>query len=458
MTSASFMRAIVARAPRFTTCESSRRGDHAGLDDARVDPAAVERASFRRHHPARRVQPNRSVNLAQPLWSPRRPVRERQIEIDIPLIAGEHPIVPGHAVRCGSWRARHRARLRCGGPSGCDDSVLAGNTTAVHIPAMSRWLIALVAAGCGSAPSPGTGDDAGPPDDDAAAPPDAATCGLRGGARGLSDREVTIDGLARTYHVYLPATAEPDRALPLVIVHHGYTMSGALMEQITEYTALADSEGIALAFPDGQGGPNSLGAPWNVGTGICPSTAGPPPNAPGDDFALLDHIEADIAEDQCIDREHIFVTGFSMGGYFSHQAGCMRDDIRAVAPHSGGTHDLASCSEARKPIIIFHGTADAVIPAGCADPHALAVVNVTPSADAWAQHNGCTTTTTPRAVQNGTCYHYEGCPAGGQVELCTFAGMGHCWAGGAASAGIYSCPNNEKATQLEWQFFKQYAW
>jgi poly(3-hydroxybutyrate) depolymerase len=147
-----------------------------------------------------------------------------------------------------------------------------------------------------------------------------------------------------------------------------------------------------------------------------------------------------------------------MGGYFSHHAGCNRSDIRAVAPHSGGTHDLADCPESKKPIIIFHGSADPVIPAGCDDPNATGVIGAMPSADAWAAHNGCATTTTQTSVENGTCYVYDGCPAGGQVELCTFAGMGHCWAGGDPSAGIYSCPNNASATTLEWQFFQQYAW
>jgi polyhydroxybutyrate depolymerase len=290
------------------------------------------------------------------------------------------------------------------------------------------------------------------------APPDAPTCGVGGGARGLSQREVTIDGLRRTYLVYLPAGVDPSTPLPMVMVFHGFTMSGQLMVDITEYTALADAEHIALAFPDGQGGPSSTGAPWNVGSGLCPSFLGAPPSASGDDFALLDSMKADVALDQCLDRDHLFVTGFSMGGYFSHQVGCMRSDIRAVAPHSGGTHPLDQCITGPKPIIIFHGLADSVIPAGCDDPGSLGVVGVTPSATAWAAKNGCSTTTTTRTVQGGTCLHYEGCPVGGQVELCTFPGMGHCWAGGAASAGIYACPTVASATTLEWEFFKQYAW
>jgi len=338
-----------------------------------------------------------------------------------------------------------------------DEIVLAGGSSPGHIRAVFRSAaLACVLAACGSptAPAADDGDDAPA---DSIVPPDAGACGLRGGQRGYTTRTATVAGLDRSYHVYLPASASPDTPLPLVIVFHGYTMSGDKMHDITDYTAIADAEGVALAFPDGQGGPDTLGAPWNVGAGVCPSFAGSPPVATGDDFAFLDHIKADIAEDQCLDLEHVYATGFSMGGYFSHHIGCMRSDFRAVAPHSGGTHDLDSCSNARRPIIIFHGAADPLIPAGCNDPGAVPVLGVTPAADAWATRNGCSLTTTSRAVTGGTCFHYEGCPADGQVELCTFDAMGHCWAGGNAGAGIYSCPGKASATQLEWEFFKQYA-
>lgn len=312
-------------------------------------------------------------------------------------------------------------------------------------------------AACGSTPGTPAVQDADVTADGATTSPDAPACGVRAGMRGKTARTVTAAGLDRTYHVYLP-DGDPQTPMPLVFVHHGYTMSGQLMFDITGFAQLADTEKLAIAFPDGQGGPLSSGAPWNVGSGLCPSTVGAPPSATGDDFAMLDAIEADVALDQCLDRDHIFVTGFSMGGYFSHHAGCMRSGVRGVAPHSGGTHDLSSCVAGPTPILIMHGTGDTLIPAGCADPAALPVVGVTPSADAWAAHNGCAPTTTSRAVQGGTCVHYEGCPTGGQVELCTFTAMGHCWAGGAASAGIYACPLYESATDLAWQFWKTYAW
>jgi polyhydroxybutyrate depolymerase len=152
----------------------------------------------------------------------------------------------------------------------------------------------------------------------------------------------------------------------------------------------------------------------------------------------------------------VFVTGFSMGGYFSHHAGCMRPDIRAVAPHSGGTHALDDCTSGHKPIIMFHGTSDPVVPDGCDDPDGSPVDGVTPAATAWAAKNGCGTTRTTVAVKNGSCAYYDGCPADGQVAICTFNNMGHCWAGGSLS--FYACPDYESATNLEWDFFKKHAW
>ncbi|MDB4961103.1 MAG: hypothetical protein JWP01_1102 [Myxococcales bacterium] len=314
---------------------------------------------------------------------------------------------------------------------------------------MAVALVGVIAAGCGSdAGSPGIYDasiDVAPVID---GPPDARTCGLRAGPRGKTLRTIDAGGLTRTYIVYLPA-GDPGTPMPLVFVHHGYSMSGQAMFDVTQYAALADDEKIALVFPDGQGGPNAAAAPWNVGTGVCSSTVGVPPNATGDDFAMLDAIKADLAEDQCLDADHVYVTGFSMGGYFSHHAACMRPDIRAVAPHSGGAHDLSACPNVKKPIIMFHGRADGLVPATCSDPSA---------ATAWAEHNGCATTTTSRTVLGGTCERYDGCPVGGQVEVCTFTGMGHCWAGGAITGGVYSCPAYANATQLAWQFFKTDAW
>src|ERR1041385_8850872 len=122
---------------------------------------------------------------------------------------------------------------------------------------VKRYCLVLVAA-CGSSPGPaaaldGAADTPGLAD----ATPDAAACGLRTGLRGKTSRMLHVANLARTYIVYLPTAVDPTTPIPLVYVHHGYTMSGDAMFSATGYPALADSEHIALVFPDGQSGPNS---------------------------------------------------------------------------------------------------------------------------------------------------------------------------------------------------------
>jgi len=283
---------------------------------------------------------------------------------------------------------------------------------------------------------------------------------------------VTVGGATRTYIVYLPTSVGASSPAPLVFVFHGATMTAGEMYDLTQYSAIADSDGIALAFMDGQS-TNESGAttldPWNVsdnGAAVCGAGALANNGTASVDFAFIDAVKADIAQDQCLDASHQFGTGFSMGGYFSHHIGCDRTDFRAVGPHSGGTiASLSSCATGHVPVIIFHGTSDGLIADGCDDPNGAAQAGFPPTATLWAQKNGCGTTYTT-VTENGAgggagqCYVYSGCPADGQVELCTFTGMSHCWAGGstAGSGSAYACSTYASATQLEWAFFKKYAW
>ncbi|MEO6775710.1 MAG: hypothetical protein ABI467_22310, partial [Kofleriaceae bacterium] len=78
---------------------------------------------------------------------------------------------------------------------------------------IAMWIVVLAA--CGSAPKAGddtTTSDATPASDGAVtsdAPPMAATCGLRTGMRGKTNRTITVGTLSRTFIVYLPAGVSP---------------------------------------------------------------------------------------------------------------------------------------------------------------------------------------------------------------------------------------------------------
>jgi polyhydroxybutyrate depolymerase len=277
--------------------------------------------------------------------------------------------------------------------------------------------------------------------------------GKPGMLRGKSNQMLMAGGIARTFIYYAPMNLDANKAAPIVIVPHGFTMSGQQMYDITQYAALADKEGFVALFPDGAGAPG----PWNVGQGVC--GAGAAVMASTDDQAFITAMIDFVDKDQCVDKPHIFMSGFSMGGYFSNENGCQRADIRAIGPHSGGTHDLAACPQMKKPVIVFHFESDSLITYDCG----------TQTRDRWVARNGCTMAGPDVVdVMGGKCEYYKGCPADAQVALCTFqeppAGgeliVGHGWAGGAKNGegASFAIAGTASATELGWAFFKKYAW
>jgi polyhydroxybutyrate depolymerase len=282
----------------------------------------------------------------------------------------------------------------------------------------------------------GTGGSAGPPSSS------AEPCTGKSGAPGDSTRMVMNGTLNRRFIVHIPASADPNQPLPVLFVHHGFTMTGQIMKDITGFDAIADSERFIAVYPDG-----GSAAPWNVGTGIC--GVGGLVAGVEDDFAFVRKMLESIEADQCVDHGRVFTTGFSMGGYFSNHMGCQNGKslVRAVAPHSGGTYP-GTCPGAPLPVMIVHGTADGLITPNCG----------TGARDLWVQRNGCSTEFDMRPVMGGRCEWYKNCPAGGQVVYCAFEGMAHGWAGAPTTGanGFYGGGMQfQSASRLIWDFFKE---
>ncbi|MBN1653805.1 MAG: DUF4215 domain-containing protein [Deltaproteobacteria bacterium] len=261
-------------------------------------------------------------------------------------------------------------------------------------------------------------------------------CGAGGPlAPGTYERTVADD---RVFQLYVPKKLNTSRKVPLVFVHHGFTMSGEMMMRLTSWTQIADEEGIVVAFPDGGGA-----APWNVGEGTLCGAGAAVNNSRQDDFAFVENMIDNIDRNICIDRTKVFTAGFSMGGYFTHNVACHRPDlVRAVAPHSGGMEIEVRCVEPR-PIIILHGDADPLISYECAEQ----------ARDQWVAFNGCSNEVDTTEVKRGSCERHRDCPLGAQVEFCSFDEMGHGWAG---SDEVYGGGSDyEDAARLAWRFFQE---
>jgi poly(3-hydroxybutyrate) depolymerase len=235
--------------------------------------------------------------------------------------------------------------------------------------------------------------------------------------------------------VHRPSNLDPNEAVPLLFVAHGYTMTGAQMRDITGFNSIADAEGFVVVYPNGQyGGP--LGGPWQVSPPGPPNVCAPGDavdNNVADTFAYFEAMRAAIEDDQCIHPDQVFVTGFSMGGYLSNHIGCQLGNtfVRAVGPHSGGTYVTNDCPGAPLPVFIMHGATDTFIHWDTCGGGAR---------DQWIQRNGCDDQFDRESFTGGHCDWYRGCDPDGQTVYCLFDGVGHSWANGAS--------------QRVWDFFK----
>lgn len=349
----------------------------------------------------------------------------------------------GSSFACGGETApQQTAAVGAAGSAGSGPSVVVTAGSAAGIPSAGSAAVSPVVV---VRPVPG---------------PAQPCTGKPGMLRGKSTQTLMAAGLSRTFIYHAPSTLNPNVPAPLVFIPHGYTMTADQMYETTRYSDLADKEGFIAVFLNGQAAVSGpLDGPWNVGAPDCSSSLGFLPLAKGDDQALLDEVLKFAEADQCLDRAHVFMNGFSMGGYLSNETGCLRPDIRAVAPHSGGTHDLAGCITQHKPAMILHFQGDPLIPYMCG----------VQARDRWVARNGCQATGPDvTQVKGGTCEYYKGCPADGQVAFCSFtippermSGSlpGHAWSGGSITANSsFGIPETESATQLSWDFFRKYAW
>jgi poly(3-hydroxybutyrate) depolymerase len=279
----------------------------------------------------------------------------------------------------------------------------------------------------------------------AAAPSPASACAGKRGPSGERQRQIVSDGQTRTFTSYIPAALDPTRPAPLVLIFHGAQMSAASIRDLTGFEQLADEKGFIALFGDG----DTL-LTWNIrppDTEVC--GIGELFTNPGaDDFRFVDDMIADVEQSHCVDHDHIFATGFSMGGYFTNHLACQRPELlRAAAPHSSGSY--AGACNGKVPMLMIHGTGDPAVELECA----LA------TRTRWIERNGCGAQFEREEIEHGHCERHVACPERGQVTLCLLDDMCHAWSGRGTGALLCvwdfgSGPDYEDATALIWRFFE----
>lgn len=217
---------------------------------------------------------------------------------------------------------------------------------------------------------------------------------------------ISVNGTSRSYNVYAPKNLGENR--PLLIFCHGYNQDANWIQNSefkndnVSMEAVCDTAKFVVVFPNG------IDKAWDTG---------------GDrDINFIKAIIDKMVTQYKIDRNRVYLGGFSMGGMLTYHAmNKIPDLIAAFCPVSGYPMGGATANANVRPIPILHihGTSD----------ETCAFSGAQPALDVWIKHNGCPTTA--KVVNNyngfsGAKMHTWGPGNDGvEVVLLEMAGKGH---------------------------------
>jgi predicted peptidase len=145
------------------------------------------------------------------------------------------------------------------------------------------------------------------------------------------------------YLIYLPPGYNQNKKWPLVVHLHG-----------------AGERGQDLGIV------RRVGVPKQIEQGIKFDFIAISPQCPANSYwnpelvvGLIEHISRSFS----IDRDRVYLTGFSMGGYGTWRTACYKPELfAAIAPLAGGGDVEQAKQLANLPVWAFHGSADQTVP------------------------------------------------------------------------------------------------
>jgi len=254
---------------------------------------------------------------------------------------------------------------------------------------------------------------------------------------GLSLRKIDVDGMRRTYYLYVPRGIRVQDPLPVVMVFHGYGQEGGNMVPAAGFNTLADDEGFLVVYPNGSGSAGD--SSWNAGD--CCGFA----FADGiDEPAFVRRILSDLGQWAAIDPRRIYATGFSNGGILAYRLACdMAGTLAAVAPVAATLfYDACRPSEPVS-VLHIHGSADETVPVAGGGAGDTVWPPVEAGIAAWAEFDGCGPEPLTERVGIATRIYYLGCARGSAVNLYLLDDVGHRW----PPEGVWP------ASRTIWSFF-----
>jgi polyhydroxybutyrate depolymerase len=275
---------------------------------------------------------------------------------------------------------------------------------------------------------------------------------------------LTVDGLSRSFIVYLPLGYNNAGKMPMVFSIHGGRGTSEGMIGLANFKPMADKDKFILVYPAGY--QNN----WNDGRPTGPNLMAV--NDVGFFDKICDHMIANFP----VDGTRIYATGISNGGFMSTRLGCELSNriaaIAVVAATMEATLIAPACKPGRTvPALYIHGTADPLVPFTGGDMTAGGTAGGTilshfQTVEKWAGINGCQTTPVitdlPDISNDGTSIKqrlYTGGTNGSEVASYVVLNGGHTWPQGFQYLNesiIGKTSQDMNACEVIWAFFKRF--
>lgn len=275
---------------------------------------------------------------------------------------------------------------------------------------------------------------------------------------------LTVDGNARSFIVYLPNGYNNAGKMPLIFAIHGGSGTPEGMINIANFKPISDREKMVLIYPAG------IQNNWNDGRPTTPNQLGI------NDVSFFNQMCDYAIANLSVDGTKIYATGISNGGFMSSRLGCeLSNRIAAIAVDAAtieATTIASSCNPGRPvPAIYIHGTTDPLVPftggqmtaGGTAGGTVLSHFQ---AIDKWITINGCNTTPTitdlPDIANDGTTIKqrvYSNTTNESEVVSYVITNGGHTWPQGYQYLNeliIGKTSQDMNASEVIWSFFKRF--
>jgi polyhydroxybutyrate depolymerase len=252
----------------------------------------------------------------------------------------------------------------------------------------------------------------------------------------------------RTYVLHLPPGSTRLMPTPLVLALHGWPMTADQMSNVTHLSAVADTHGFAVLFPQG------YARSWSV-PGGAPT---PAHNAGIDDVAFVSALLDSVGPRYGLDTSRVTAAGISNGGYLVQVLGCaLAGRLAGIVPVAAPIRNppTVACNPSR-PISVLEIVGSDDQDAG-SFPGTLAF---------WSRTDKCPNAgiagALPDVAHDGTTVttiSLTGCSGGTEVTGYLVNGGGHAWPGGEALGSVDEFGVTSKqfnASELIWTFLSRH--